>query len=58
MIEAFVRGALGDPFGKLQEAQTAHSDLQGFERDAREFLNYTVTQIDVVAARYGVVRKH
>lgn len=53
VFESFVRGALGDPFGKMQEAMADSHAFQQAEQTALGEVRRTMNVLEQLAARYG-----
>lgn len=53
MIESFIRGAMGDPFGKAQEAIAAKNQLQQSYQYATNQIKLTLNRVEEIAVGYG-----
>jgi hypothetical protein len=52
-VEAFIRGALGDPFGKMNESIGALNDLKQSYQRALAQIKFTYDKIEEIATKYG-----
>jgi hypothetical protein len=52
-VEAFIRGYLGDPLGKVNELDAAQTQLQRDYKDARASISQTFHRVEDVAITYG-----
>ena len=53
MMESFIRGFLGDPFGKANESAQAENQLQRDYRTAAQQVKFTFDHVEEVAVAHG-----
>ena len=53
LFESFIRGAMGDPFGKTHEAITATKQLRQNYQQAAFEIKSTLNRVEEIAVRYG-----
>jgi hypothetical protein len=53
VVEAFIRGFLGDPLGKVNEIEAAQTQLQRDYKEARSSIRQTFNHVEDVALSYG-----
>jgi flagellar basal body-associated protein FliL len=52
-VEAFVRGFMGDPFGKVKDEMQAQNQLQQNANSAKQQIQQTFNQVEEIAVAYG-----